>query len=167
MGEDEEEEQEPMEQYIRVLWLRPAWAYWREKGGGGTGAADGGSRVAGEAHDQRPGWQPALPPANRRRSRGAQGLARGPYRGRAPLSGVRLAARTAAAGAMSKFSGTTCLQEGEEARWAHSLHTDLPKHCTHKPRQLKRVSTKKRSQPIFTKILIDEVRLGRMLKVVV
>ena len=30
------------------------------------------------------------------------------------MSGVRLAARTAAAGAMSKFSGTTCLQEGEE-----------------------------------------------------
>ena len=52
------------------------------------------------------------------------------------MSGVRLAARTAAAaGAMSKFSGTTCLQEGEEARWAHSLHTDLPKHCTHKPRE--------------------------------
>ena len=83
-----------------------------------------GGRVAGQAHDQRPGWQPAMPPANRRRSRGAQGLARGPYRGRAPLSGVRLAARTAAAGAMSKFSGTTCLQEGEEAQWAHSLHTD-------------------------------------------
>ena len=133
-GEEEEEEQEPMEQYIRVLWLRPARAYWREKGGGGTGAADGGSRVAGEAHDQRPGWQPAMPPANRRRSRGAQGLARGPYRGRAPLSGVRLAARTAAAGAMSKFSGTTCLQEGEEAWWAPSLHTDA-QHCTHKPRE--------------------------------
>ena len=69
---------------------------------------------------------------------GAQGLARGPYRGRAPLSGVRLAGRPAAAaggGSMSKFSGTTCLQEGEEARWAHSLHTDLPKHCTHKPRE--------------------------------
>ena len=56
---------------------------------------------------------------------GAQGLARGPYRGRAPLSGVRLAARTAAAaGAMSKFSGTTCLQEGEEACRAPFLHTD-------------------------------------------
>ena len=50
------------------------------------------------------------------------------------MSGVRLAARTAAAGAMSKFSGTTCLQEGEEAWWAPSLHTDA-QHCTHKPRE--------------------------------
>ena len=58
---------------------------------------------------------------------GAQGLARGPYRGRAPLSGVRLAGRPAAAaggGSMSKFSGTTCLQEGEEACRAPFLHTD-------------------------------------------
>ena len=81
-GEDvKEEEEEPLEQlYIRVLWLRPAPAYWRGKGGGGTGAGRG-RWVAGQAHDQRPGWQPALPPANRRRSRGAQDP-RGPKQGR-------------------------------------------------------------------------------------
>ena len=70
-GEDlKEEEEEPLEQlYIRVLWLRPARAYWRLQGrwrhGGRTGAL--------VAHDQRPGWQQALPPANRRHGRGAQG----------------------------------------------------------------------------------------------
>ena len=71
------------------------------------------------------------------------------------MSGVRLAARTAAAaGAMSKFSGTTCLQEGEEARWAHSLHTDLPKHCTHKISETaKEGFGKKRRQQIFTQVI--------------
>ena len=117
-GEDlKEEEEEPLELlYIRVLWLRPARAYWRLQGrwrhGGRTGAL--------VAHDQRPGWQQALPPANRRHGRGAQGHAQGRSRGRAPLSGVRLAARTAAAaGAMSKFSGTTCLQEAVGALSAY------------------------------------------------
>ena len=83
------------------------------------------------------------------------------------MSGVRLAARTAAAaGAMSKFSGTTCLQEGEEALWAHSLHTDLPKHCTHKPRETaKEGFRKKRSQQIFTQqICRVRGRLGMILK---
>ena len=75
-----EEEEKPLEQYIRVLWLRPARAYWRGKGGGGTGAGRG-RWVAGQAHDQRPGWQPPQPPANRRRSRGAQDP-RGPEQGR-------------------------------------------------------------------------------------
>ena len=79
---------------------------------------------------------------------GAQGLARGPYRGRAPLSGVRLAARTAAAGAMSKFSGTTCLQEGEEEP---SCILICPNTAPTSPeRQLKRGSRKKRRQQIFT-----------------
>ena len=42
-GEDvKEEEEEPLEQlYIRVLWLRPARAYWRERAVAAQGQ-DGG-----------------------------------------------------------------------------------------------------------------------------
>ena len=41
-GEDlQEEEEEPLEQYIRVLWLRPARAYWRGRAVAAQGQ-DGG-----------------------------------------------------------------------------------------------------------------------------
>ena len=82
------------------------------------------------------------------------------------MSGVRLAARTAAAGAMSKFSGTTCLQEGEEAWWAPSCILICPNTAPTSPeRQLKRDSGKKRSQQIFTQqICRVRGRLGMILK---
>ena len=57
---------------------------------------------------------------------------------------------------------------GGEAWWAHSLHTDLTKHCTHKPRETAREGFGKKEKATdfhTTNLWIVEGRLGRILKV--